>query len=63
MRKVCCAKWDEVTGEWKKLQNEELYSVYSSPFHWPIIRECCYRSLHIVGSYETSLIGYMRVAS
>ena len=36
MRKVCCPKRDEVTGEWKKLQNEELYSVllaFSLAYH------------------------------
>jgi hypothetical protein len=26
-----CAKTDEVTGEWRRLQNKELYAVYSSP--------------------------------
>jgi hypothetical protein len=24
-------KWDEVTGNWRKLCNEELHSLYSSP--------------------------------
>jgi hypothetical protein len=24
-------KWDEVTVEWRRLHNEELYALYSSP--------------------------------
>jgi hypothetical protein len=24
-------RWDEVTGEWRKLHNEELTELYSSP--------------------------------
>jgi hypothetical protein len=24
-------KWDELTGGWKKLHNEELHKLYSSP--------------------------------
>jgi hypothetical protein len=24
-------KWDEVTGEWRRLHKEELYALYSSP--------------------------------
>jgi hypothetical protein len=27
------ARRDEVTGEWKKLHNEELHNLYSSPQH------------------------------
>jgi hypothetical protein len=31
LRKIFGPKWDEVTEEWKKLHNEELRDLYSSP--------------------------------
>ena len=31
LRGILGPKRDEVTGEWKKLQNEELYGLYCSP--------------------------------
>ena len=31
LRKIFGPKRDEVTGEWKKLHNVELYNLYSSP--------------------------------
>jgi hypothetical protein len=31
LRKVFGSKRDEVTGEWRKVHNEELHDVYSSP--------------------------------
>ena len=31
LRRVFCPKMDEVTGEWRKLHNEELSDLYSLP--------------------------------
>jgi hypothetical protein len=39
-------KWDEVTGEWRELLSEELYSLYSSP---NIIRQIVSRRMSWAG--------------
>jgi hypothetical protein len=31
LRRIFGLKRDEVTGEWRKLHNEELHNLYSSP--------------------------------
>jgi hypothetical protein len=31
LRRIFGTKRDEVTGEWRKLQNEELHDLYCSP--------------------------------
>jgi hypothetical protein len=31
LRRIFGAKRDEVTGEWRRLHNKELYDLYSSP--------------------------------
>ncbi|KAJ4448596.1 hypothetical protein ANN_10615, partial [Periplaneta americana] len=46
LRKIFGAKRDEVTGEWRKLHNTELYALYSSP---DIIRNIKSRRLRWAG--------------
>jgi hypothetical protein len=31
LRKICSPKKDEVTGQWRRLHNEELHDRYSTP--------------------------------
>ena len=46
LRKIFGAKRDEITGEWRKLQNTELNALYSSP---NIIRDLKSRRLRWAG--------------
>ena len=46
LRRICGSEWDEVTGEWRRLHNEDLYAVYSSP---NIIRVITSRRLRWAG--------------
>ena len=45
-RKIFGAKRDEITGEWRKLHNAELHTLYSSPY---IIRNLKSRRLRWTG--------------
>jgi hypothetical protein len=38
LRRIFGPKRDEVTGEWRKLHNEELNDRYSSPNIWRVIK-------------------------
>jgi hypothetical protein len=46
LRRIFGPKRDEVTGEWRKLHNEELHNLYSSP---DIIRQVKSRQMRWVG--------------
>jgi hypothetical protein len=46
LRRIFGPKRDEVTGEWRKLHNEELHTLYSSP---DIIRQIKSRRMRWVG--------------
>jgi hypothetical protein len=46
MRRIFGPKRDEVTGEWRKLHNEELHNLYSSP---DIIRQMNSRGMRWSG--------------
>jgi hypothetical protein len=46
LRRIFAPKRDEVTGEWRKLHNEELHDLYSSP---SIIRILMARRMRLVG--------------
>ena len=48
-------KRDEVTGEWKKLHNDELHDLYSSP---NIVRAIKYRRIRWTG--HAARMGYRR---
>jgi hypothetical protein len=46
LRRIFGPKRDEVTGEWRKLHNEELHNLYSSP---DIIRQVMSRRMRWAG--------------
>jgi hypothetical protein len=46
LRRIFGPTWDEVTGEWRKLHNGELHSLYSSP---DIIRQIKSRRMRLAG--------------
>ena len=38
VRKIFGPKWEEVTGDWRKLHNEELHDLYCSTGIFTVIR-------------------------
>jgi len=38
LRRIFGPKWDEARGEWRKLNNEEINDLYSSPNIFRVIK-------------------------
>jgi hypothetical protein len=49
LRRIFGSKWGEITGEWRRLHNEKLYALYSSP---NTIRVIKFRTLRWAGYVE-----------
>jgi hypothetical protein len=54
LRRIFGPKRDEVTGEWRKLHNEELHHLYSSP---DIIRQVKSRRMRWAGHVACGMHG------
>jgi hypothetical protein len=58
LRRIFGPKRDEVTGEWRKLNNGQLHNLYSSP---DIIRQIKFKENEVGRAYETHGRGEKRV--
>jgi hypothetical protein len=58
LRGIFGAKRDEVTGEWRKLHNEELNDLYCSPNIVRVIKSRRIWAEHVAGMGERLIQGF-----
>jgi hypothetical protein len=57
LKRIFVPKRDEVTGEWRKLHNEELHNLYSSPDIFRKIKSKRMRcAVHVAGMGEERIV-------
>jgi hypothetical protein len=57
LRRIFGSNWDEVTGEWRRLEDEECHALYSSPNITRVIK-----SRRLRWAWHVARIREMRVA-
>jgi hypothetical protein len=60
LRRIFGSKRDEVTGSWRKLHNEELHDLYSSPNIIRVIKSRRMESAGHVARMEETINAYSR---
>jgi hypothetical protein len=60
LRKIFGLSWDEVTGEWRKLHNEELNDWYSSSDIFRVIKSRIMRLVGHVARMEENRGAYVQ---
>jgi hypothetical protein len=58
LRRIFGPKWDEVTGDWRRLHNEELHNLYPSPSIITIIKPRRMRWAGYVARMDEEECGY-----
>jgi len=58
LRRIFGTKRDEVTGEWRKLHNEELYDLYCSPNIVRVVKSRRIKWAGHVASMGENRVGY-----
>jgi branched-subunit amino acid aminotransferase/4-amino-4-deoxychorismate lyase len=59
LRRIFGSKWDDVTGEWRKLHNEELHDLFSSFTYMRVIKSRRMRWTGHVARMERRVQGFV----